>query len=254
MYHFFCILSIFMGKSIVIWQNFCTFAPAMRNLPVVTKNLLLINLAVFVLDALLKRYGIYLTGLLGLWYPATMRFHFWQPLTYMFLHADFSHIFCNMFAVLMFAPALEQDWGSKRFAIYYFICGLGAAAVQLLVWHLFPASGGMVTIGASGAVFGVLLAFGWLFPDVEMFLLFIPIPIRARIFVILYAVVELFLGFADLDNVAHFAHLGGMLFGALLILWWNKDRWHLPWPKFPKRNKTEHKGRFKDYHYQEPIR
>lgn len=227
----------------------------MRNLPVVTKNLLLINIAIYFLDVLLQRYGVHLAAFGGLWFPETGLFHVWQPLTYMFLHANFSHLFCNMFAVLMFAPAIEENWGSKHFLIYYLVCGLGAAATQIGVWYLFPHAGGMVTIGASGAVFGILLAFGLLFPDVKMFLLFVPVPIRARVFVILYAVVELFLGFADVDNVAHFAHLGGMLFGALMLLWWYRDQWHIRLPKRkPKNSKSDTGGRFREYHYQEPIR
>lgn len=238
----------------VIWLIFCIFAVAMRNLPPITKKLLLANLIVWLLDSMLEERGIYLTQWLGLWNINTGLFYFWQPITYMFMHANFGHLFCNMFAVLMFGPALEESWGQKKFLLYYAICGLGAAAVQLLVWHL-TGSGG-VTIGASGAVFGILFAFGWLFPDVPMFFLFIPIPIRARTFVFIYAAVELMAGLADFsfDNVAHFAHLGGMLFGWLLLLFWR----HNPFNRFPRirRDETdEKKGKdFSDYHYQEPIR
>jgi len=217
----------------------------MRNLPTITKNILIINLIVWLIDLSLQRRGIYLTGLLGLWSLQTGNFHFWQPLTYMFMHANFGHLFCNMFAVWMFGPSLEENWGKTKYIIYYLVCGLGAAAVQLLVWHLTGTAGGAVTIGASGAVFGILLAFGWLFPDVPMFIIFVPIPIRARMFVIIYAAIELFAGLADFsfDNVAHFAHLGGMLFGWLLILLW----------RIPKREKRVTKSS-RIYHYQEPIR
>jgi len=225
----------------------------MRNLPTITKNILLANFIVWLIDLSLQRRGIFLSQYLGLWTIQSGMFHFWQPFTYMFLHANFTHLFCNMFAVWMFGPSLEESWGKTKFYIYYLVCGLGAAAVQLLVWHLFgPAAS--VTIGASGAVFGILFAFGWLFPDIPMFILFVPVPIRARTFVYIYAAIELFAGMANFsfDNVAHFAHLGGMLFGWLLILIWRH-----PWKKFPriKHEDDETKGKnFSDYHYQEPIR
>jgi len=225
----------------------------MRNLPTITKNLLLINFIVWLIDISLQRRGIYLSHFLGLWTLQSGLFRLWQPLTYMFLHANFGHLFCNMFAVWMFGPSLEEHWGRNKYLLYYLVCGLGAAAVQLLVWHLAgPAAS--VTIGASGAVFGILFAFGWLFPDIPMFILFVPVPIRARTFVYIYAAIELFAGLADFsfDNVAHFAHLGGMLFGWLLILIWRH-----PWKKFPRihHEQDDTKGKnFSDYHYQEPIR
>ncbi len=208
----------------------------MRNLPVVTRNLLIITFLCWFADSVFSKYGIYFTQIFGLHYVTATQFRIWQPITYMFMHANFGHIFCNMFAVLMFAPALEEKWGSKRFLIYYMVSGVGAALVQEAVWaiQLQPAlnmyeweaarhiANRAVTIGASGAVFGILFAFAWLFPDVKMFILFIPIPIRARVMVIGYALLELFAGLSPLqgDNVAHFAHIGGMVFGWLLILWW----------------------------------
>ena len=209
-----------------------------RNLPPITKNLLLINLSCYLADVVFQRYGIDFSRIFGLHYVTASEFQLWQPLTYMFMHANFSHIFFNMFAVMMFAPALEERWGGKRFLIYYLITGLGAAVVQEVVWALqlqpmlnsidpmvaAKLANRVVTIGASGAVFGILLAFGWLFPEVRMFIMFIPIPIRARTLVIIYALIELFAGLAPTsgDNVAHFAHLGGMLFGLILILYWRK--------------------------------
>ncbi len=219
----------------------------MRNLPTVIRYLLIANFCVFFLAAILQRYGIDLNTVCGLHYISAQSFHWWQPFTYMFLHANFSHIFFNMFAVWMFAPMIEQEWGSKRFSLYYLVCGLGAALIQELVWmmmlnnmagsydaaSLAYYSSMLNTIGASGAVFGILFAFGWLYPDVPMYILFIPIPIRARIFVIIYALIELFAGLGSVagltaDNVAHFAHLGGMLFGWLLILYWKKTNWREP--------------------------
>ena len=232
----------------------------MRNLTPVTKHILLINIFLWLADIMLQRYGLRLSDWLGLHYLTAPGFGFWQPLTYMFMHANLSHIFCNMFAVLMFAPVLEQHWGSRRFLIYYLVCGLGAAAVQEAVWALrihsllaaAPAdmvfaqyTSHLVTIGASGAVFGILLAFGWLFPDVPMFIIFFPIHIRARIFVIIYAVIELMAGLAHAagDNVAHFAHLGGMLFGLLLILLWKHTdggKWRFSLSSLFRRNRSGH--------------
>ncbi|MBO7454873.1 MAG: rhomboid family intramembrane serine protease [Paludibacteraceae bacterium] len=237
----------------------------MRNLPVVTKNLLLANVVIWLLDAWLRRYNIQLAEWLGLmnWsysaFDSGFRsFQIWQPLTYMFMHADFSHLFCNMFAVLMFGPSLEREWGERKFLLYYIVCGLGAALVQELVWMAFMPTLPTVTIGASGAVFGILFAFGWLFPDVPLYIFFIPIPIRARIFVIVYAVIELFVGLGNVvgvtpgDNVAHFAHLGGMLFGWLLILCWQKGIFNGEWrERIHRDSDSREKGErdFSGYHY-----
>ena len=264
-----------------------------RNLPPITKNLLLINLICFLADVVVQRFGVDLSHIFGLHYLTANGFHIWQPLTYMFMHANFSHIFFNMFAVLMFAPAIEERWGSKRFLIYYLITGLGAGIIQEAVWALqlsqmVPVeavymANRMVTIGASGAVFGILLAFGWLFPDVRMFIMFIPIPIRARTLVIIYALIELFSGIAPSagDNVAHFAHLGGMIFGWLLILWWRyrgyagfdstpwndgtlrrwwqnikrwiQDKWNDRFPPRHPRINNDKDTNYRDYHYHEPL-
>lgn len=259
-----------------------------RNLPQITKNLLIINFIVYFADYVFERYGISLTHHLGLHYLSAADFRFWQPLTYMFMHADFGHIFFNMFAVLMFGPALEERWGSRRFLIYYLITGIGAAIVQEGVWALrlqpilsqmdaYSVSmftNKMITIGASGAVFGILLAFGWFFPDIRMFIMFIPIPIRARTLVIIYALIELFTGIAPTagDNVAHFAHLGGMVFGFFLILWWRfrgydgfdapswrikewlKEKWEAIFGKRPPRIKRDNDSTdYRDYHYHGSI-
>lgn len=245
------------------------------QMPPVTKNLLVINLAVWLFDMLAQRVGVDLTGLFGLvnWsaasFQGTWSFHIWQPFTYMFLHANFWHLFCNMFAVLMFAPAIERQWGSQRFLTYYMVSGVGAALVQQLVWMLTIGSAMSVTIGASGAVFGILFAFGWLFPQVKMFLLFIPIPIPSRYFVALYAIFELFEGISSTagDNVAHFAHLGGMLFGWLLLLYWKKsgavafepyehdsEIWQRIKRRFTSRKKKEtEQTTSRTYHYQAPV-
>lgn len=247
----------------------------MRNLPPITKNLLIINLICWLASIVFEHYGVDLNHYLGLHYITASDFYFWQPFTYMFMHAGFTHMFFNMFAVMMFGPALEEHWGSKRFLIYYLITGLGAAIVQECVWALqlqpvlasldpvmaSKLANRVVTIGASGAVFGILLAFGWLFPDVRMFIMFIPIPIRARTLVIIYALIELFAGLApsSSDNVAHFAHLGGMIFGCILILWWQYgDRFKNKWrdlfrPRHPRIKRDDDSVDYRDYHYHEPL-
>lgn len=138
----------------------------------------------------------------------------WQLVSYMFLHADLYHIFFNLFALWIFGQALEQLWGTKRFLVYYFLTGIGAGIVQLIV-----SSGS--TIGASGAVFGILLGFGMMFPDRRILLLIPPIPIKAKYFVAIYGGLELFNGLTRVDSgVAHFAHLGGLVVGFILIKLW----------------------------------
>ena len=254
----------------------------MRNIPTVTRYLLVANFIIYLLAATLQRYNIDLNALGGLHYFAAQSFHWWQPFTYMFLHANISHIFFNMFAVWMFGPMIEQEWGERRFLLYYLICGLGAAFIQEVVWSLMLTNmsatystaalahyGTLLnTIGASGAVFGILFAFGWLYPDVPMYILFIPIPIRARIFVIIYALIELFAGLGSVagftaDNVAHFAHLGGMLFGWLLILYWKKTNWREPgelWNSIKTKltghqrlDSSKEDSKFDNYHYQKRV-
>ena len=244
----------------------------MRNLPIVTRYLLIANFCVFLLTALLQRYGIDLNAWGGLHFVSASSFHWWQPLTYMFLHADLGHILCNMFAVWMFGPVIEREWEARRFLIYYLICGLGAACVQEIVWSLMSIPPAYLpylnTIGASGAVFGILFAFGWLYPDVPMFILFLPIPIRARTFVLIYAAIELFAGLGSMagltaDHVAHFAHLGGLIFGWILILYWKKNNWREPrifdwWDKIKHHRQTTRldsskSDRFSDYHYHKRV-
>ena len=217
----------------------------MNNLPTVTKNLLIINVLCFFGMLVAKRYGIDVENLLGLHFFLASDFNLIQLISYMFMYANFQHIFFNMFAVWMFGRVLEQVWGPKRFLTYYLICGIGAGLIQELVQYLEYAftlsnydsvnlgiAGGiipmeeylnmMTTVGASGAVYGILLAFGMLFPNSQMFIFPLPFPIKAKYFVIGYAVLELFLGLGGGDGVAHFAHLGGMLFGLILIIYWRK--------------------------------
>jgi len=230
-------------------------------MPPVVKNLIAINVVLFIADFVLpgifNKWGLHvdLTDILGLHYWESSKFNPAQLITYAFMHGNIGHIFFNMFALYMFGGILEQMWGTKRFLFYYLVTGVGAGLIQELFWtvefhsailainnaisadvlnapaliaskKLFLDSPSFITIGASGSVFGLLLAFGWLFPEVKLMLLFFPVPIKARIFVLIYGVAELFLGVAQFsgDNIAHFAHLGGMLFGAVLILIWKKKK------------------------------
>ena len=156
---------------------------------------------------------------LALWPMFSGYFQPWQLLTYGFLHGGFNHLFFNMFAVWMFGTPLEQAWGSQRFAAYFGACVVGAAVIQLIV-QLFE-GGVYPTIGASGGVFGLLLAYGAMWPDNRIFLLFFPVPIKAKWFVLIYGGIELLLGFTRaMPGIAHFAHLGGMIFGAALLYRW----------------------------------
>lgn len=216
------------------------------NIPPVTKNLIIINILFFFGALVGERQGINLDDYLGLHFFLASDFNLAQFFTYMFMHANFSHIFFNMFALYMFGRILEQVWGPKRFLFYYILCGVGAGVIQEGVQYIHYAlelsaydrenlGGGMIipmetylnmmnTVGASGAIYGILLAFGMLFPNERLFIFPLPMPIKAKYFVIGYAVLELALGISNnaSDNVAHFAHLGGMLFGFILIMYWKK--------------------------------
>ena len=216
----------------------------MNHLPTITKNLLIINVLCFFGSIVAQRYGINLNDYLGLHFFLADNFNTAQFITYMFMHANFQHIFFNMFAVWMFGRVLEEVWGPRRFLFYYIVCGIGAGLVQEVVLYLEYAFDwsdytmvdtgmGIIsmseflnqlnTVGASGAVYGILLAFGMLFPNSEMFVFPIPCPSKAKFFVIGYAVIELLLGVSSHDGVAHFAHLGGMIFGIFLILNWRRN-------------------------------
>lgn len=237
----------------------------LNNIPVVTRNLLIINLLFFLADTLLSKDGI-MTRYLALHFVYSDQFMPHQIITYMFMHGSFSHIFFNMFALFMFGRTLEAVWGPKRFLSFYLLTGIGAAALQLLISYLRytnllaelppevvpkmlerihtegvtliqsnrnytdPLLGGLNAIvnvpmvGASGAIFGILAGFGMLFPNSELFIIPFPFPIKAKYFVIGYGILELSLGFADRagDNVAHFAHLGGLIAGLIMLMYWKK--------------------------------
>lgn len=236
----------------------------LSGIPPVVKNLLIINTLLLLATMALKRMGFNLNDYLGLYYPISKWFMPHQFISSMFMHANIEHLFFNMFALFMFGRVLENVWGSKRFLIYYVATGVGAVLVHTVVSYIqikpylsilseeqinmvltkgreammmgknfidsdMAAFNGLVNspvIGASGAVFGILLAFGMLFPNTELMLLIPPMPIKAKYFVILYGILELFFGVANMsgDNVAHFAHLGGMLAGFLLLKYWKQDR------------------------------
>ena len=219
----------------------------MNKLPPITKNLLIINVLCWMGTMALYKYGIDLHKLCGLHFFLAPDFHIWQLVTYQFLHEGFTHLFLNMFAVWMFGRIMEMQWGSNRFLMFYLICGIGAGLTQELfqfVQYEITLSGidpvtpevvhalrvymnAILTVGASGAVYGILLGYGMTFPENQLFIIPIPFPIKAKWLVVGYVVIELVLGLKNsaADNVAHFAHLGGMLAGFLMILYWkHKER------------------------------
>ncbi|CAM5514707.1 rhomboid family intramembrane serine protease [Rhodanobacter lindaniclasticus] len=199
------------------------------DLPPVTRNLLIANVVVYLLQ---QFFGLTLLQYFALW-PwgpdqvfqtaqglASIGFRPWQLVTYAFMHGGLTHIAFNMFALFMFGGTIERTFGARNFIIYYFVCAIVAALAQLFVVQWFT-HGFYPTLGASGAIFGLLLAFGMLYPHEKMMLIFLPIPIPAWIFVIGYAAVELVLGVTGTQaGVAHFAHLGGMVGGIVLIQYW----------------------------------
>ena len=233
-----------------------------NNMPPVTKNLIIVNIIIWAAMALFpQEIGVMMDRHCGLHYFLSDNFIASQFITYQFVHADFTHLFFNMFALFMFGIAIEQIMGSKRFLSYYLICGIGAGLIQMGVnaieyFHyagmlsnvelhqvlnegtsifnqgknyIDPTLGtinlliNMPTVGASGAVYGILLAFGMFLPNQPMYIMFIPYPVKAKWVVIGYAAIELILGMGHANTgIAHFAHLGGMIFGFLIILYWKK--------------------------------
>lgn len=216
-----------------------------KQIPPVTRNLLFINLIIFMVQQVLISSvntglgGDILIDAFGLHFYLADNFRIWQLLTYMFLHSGWMHLLFNMFSLWMFGRIIEQTMGQKRFLIYYLVCGIGAGICQEL-WQTgeFFYLGGAQdlnnpmlglflnnwrTIGASGACYGILLAFGMTFPEERIMLLIPPIPMKAKYFVIVFAVIELFSAFGTNSNIAHFAHLGGMIFGWLMIRRWRRQ-------------------------------
>ena len=233
------------------------------HIPPVVKNLLIINALFFAATYVFQSKGIELGFYLGAFYFDSPLFKIWQPITYMFMHGGFTHILFNMFALYTFGSVLEAHWGAKRFINFYLITGLGALGLQWAVqaFEVYQITGsavnpGAVTIdlikgmsslnlqgiapeqgqtllgiysgpmvGASGAIFGLLVAFGMLYPNAELFIMFIPVPVKAKYIIPVYILLELSLGVASIqgDSVAHYAHLGGALLGFILVKLW-KDK------------------------------
>jgi membrane associated rhomboid family serine protease len=208
-------------------RDFGYDVPTMNGLPPVTRALLIANVAIFIVQQLT---GNLLIGPFALWPFATPEFRgapgfgIWQLLTYGFLHGSLTHLFFNMFALYMFGGEIERLFGSRRFLVYFLTCVVGAAVAQLVVLSVMNRPP-VPTVGASGGVFGLLLAYGLAFPQRKLMLLFPPIPMPAWLFVTLYGLLELYLGVSGSgQGVAHFAHLGGMAAGALLLVYWSRTR------------------------------
>lgn len=207
----------------------------MRNLTPAVKNIIIVNLIMLLATMVL---GDPLERALALFSFGSPSFRPWQLVTHMFMHGGFWHFFFNMYTLAIFGPVLENQWGSKKFLIFYFVTGIGAALFHELTMFAQIASAAgqgnqflarqlmeIRTVGASGAIYGVLLGFAMLFPDAELRMLFIPfVPLKAKWMVLIFAAIELLTGIAGTaDGIAHFAHLGGMLFAWLLIRYWKKN-------------------------------
>lgn len=212
-------------------------------IPPVTRNIIIINFLIWIISELSHDF---MYEKFALFYPKSPYFHWWQFVTHMFMHGGFWHVFFNMFTLYMFGSVLERVWGPKKYLLFYFVTGLGAAALhtgvewmQCLHWEHIVNTGAAAdaiaanrsiqalcmtpTVGASGAIYGLLLGYAMLFPDSRMTLLFPPITLKAKWFVLIFAVIELLTGVTGVGGgIAHFAHLGGMLFGLILIFWWKK--------------------------------
>ncbi|CAM4169024.1 rhomboid-like protein [Pedobacter westerhofensis] len=233
------------------------------HIPPVVKNLLIINVLFFAAKYVFESKGIELGFYLGAFYFDSPLFKIWQPITYMFMHGGFTHILFNMFALYTFGSVLEAHWGAKRFINFYLITGLGALALQwgVQAFEVYQITGSAINpdavtidlykgmsslnltgispeqgqtllgiysgpmIGASGAIFGLLVAFGMLYPNAELYIMFIPVPVKAKYIIPVYILIELSLGVASVagDSVAHYAHLGGALLGFILVKIW-KDK------------------------------
>ena len=227
----------------------------MNNITPVVKNLLIINVIFFFATWLFQQQGIALERYLAVFYFNSPYFNVWQPITYMFMHGNMMHIFFNMFALYSFGSILEAHWGGKRFINFYLITGLGALALQwgVQAFEVYQLTGSSINnlatltvqnesdlrtlqqiyfgpmVGASGAIFGLLVAFAMLYPNLEMYIMFIPVPVKAKYIIPVYIVIELSLGVAKIqgDSVAHFAHLGGALIGFILVkIWRNKNTYY----------------------------
>jgi len=207
----------------------------MNNIPTVTKNILIINVILFIATLVNENF---MVGTFAMFYPASPFFRPWQVVTHMFMHGGFWHIFFNMYTLFIFGSVLERTIGSKKFLVFYFITGLGAAALHTGVeWIQYSSMAAAEnvsgirtllmtpTLGASGAIYGILIGYAMLYPDSVLTLIFPPISLKAKWFALIFAAIELGTGvIGTSDGVAHFAHLGGMLFGWLLMYYWRKSR------------------------------
>lgn len=200
-----------------------------NSIPVVTRNIVLINVLMFIATLLNQNFMI---ANFAMFFPSSPYFRWWQVVTHMFMHGGWWHIFFNMYTFFFFGSVLERSIGTKRFLLFYFVTGLGAVALHTAIQWLMMSMGDASTqmqvlltpvLGASGAVYGVLIGYALLYPNAEMMLLFPPVRLKAKWMMLIFAGIELVTGvLGTSDGVAHFAHLGGMVFGALLILWWRK--------------------------------
>ncbi len=188
------------------------------SVPPVIKNLLIINGLVFLAQYVFEQQGIQLEIWGALWGIGTGNFKVWQLITYQFMHGNVAHIFFNMLTLWMFGSTLERFWGSKRFIAFYLVCGVFAGVAQLVM----QSTG--VALGASGAIMGLMAAYAYLFPNTEMFVMFIPIPVKAKYVIPCFMAYDLFGSIAPQagDNVAHWAHLGGALAGIIIVIFWNR--------------------------------
>ena len=213
----------------------------MSSVPTAVKNLIIINVLVMIMTALNEDF---MYEKFALFYPTSPFFHWWQPLTHMFMHGGFWHLFFNMYTLWIFGSQLERIWGARKFLVFYFVTGLGAALVhtgvewlQMQNWLAEAAAGSYAaqvsihtlkmtpTVGASGAIYGVLMGYAMLYPDAVMALVFPPIAMKAKWFVLIFGAIELMTGVTGMGgNIAHFAHLGGLIFGYLLMMYWKKKR------------------------------
>lgn len=211
----------------------------LSNIPTAIRHIIVINVLVMIMtylnqDLMYEKFALF--------YPTSPFFHWWQPITHMFMHGGIWHLFFNMYTLYIFGTVLERVWGTKKFLIFYFVTGLGAAAIhtgvewiQMQSWLSQAAEGSYAaqasihalkmtpTVGASGAIYGVLMGYAMLYPDSVLTLIFPPVSLKAKWFVLIFAAIELLTGLTGTGGgIAHFAHLGGLIFGFLLIWYWKK--------------------------------
>ena len=212
----------------------------LSHLPQAVKSIIIINVLVMIMTSLNENF---MYEKFALFYPTSPFFHWWQPLTHMFMHGGFWHLFFNMYTLFIFGSVLENVWGTKKFLIFYFVTGLGAALIhtgvewiQMQSWMGAAAEGSTSamtsihmlkmtpTVGASGAIYGLLMGYAMLYPDSIMTLIFPPVSLKAKWFVLIFAAIELLTGVTGTGGgIAHFAHLGGLIFGLILMLYWKKS-------------------------------